>query len=78
MAWIGPKVNNYGKANVYIDGALKGTIDCYSSATGWRYKIWESPTLSSGSHYIQIKPTHTKTAASTNYVVVVDALDVRP
>ena len=54
------------------------TIDCYSASTGWRYRIWESATLAPGSHYIQIRPLHTKSAAATNYVVVVDALDVTP
>jgi hypothetical protein len=78
VAWIGPKVNNYGKANVYVDGAFKGTVDCYSATMGWRYKVWESATLAPGSHYIQIKPTRTKNAASTNYIVVVDGLDVTP
>ena len=80
VAWIGPKVNSYGYANVYLDGAFKGTVDCYAptTATGWRYKIWESGALSPGAHYIQIKPTGTKRAASTNTVVVVDALDVSP
>ena len=78
MAWIGPKTYMYGKANVYIDGAFKATIDCYSATMGWRYRIWESGTLSPGSHYIQIRPTGTKTAASTNTIVVVDALDVTP
>ena len=66
----------YGKANVYIDGAFKGTVDCYSTTTGWRYRIWESATLTRGSHYIYIKPTGTKRAASTGTAVVVDALDV--
>jgi len=73
VAWIGPKSIPYGKANVYIDGALKGTVDCYSAATGWRYKIWESAALPSGNHTIQVRPTHTKNAAATSFVVVVDA-----
>ena len=76
VAWIGPMTNAYGKANIYIDGAYKGTVDCYSAATGWRYRIWESETLALASHYIQIKPTGTKRAASTDTVVVVDAFDV--
>jgi len=78
VAWIGPMTTSYGKANVYIDGAYKGTIDCYNPATGWRYKIWESEELTRERHYIQIRPTGTKRAASTNTVVVVDAFDVTP
>jgi len=78
VAWIGPMTTTYGKANVYIDGAYKGTVDCYSSTMGWRYRIWESASLTRGSHYIQIKPTGTKRAASTNTIVVVDGLDVTP
>jgi len=76
VAWIGPKTYMYGKANVYIDGAFKGTVDCYSATMGWRDRIWESAALPYGTHTIQIRPTGTKTAASTNTIVVVDGLDV--
>jgi len=78
VAWMGPKTYMYGKANVYIDGTLRATVDCYSATMGWRYKIWESAALTRGSHYLQIKPTGTKRAAATNSIVVVDALDVTP
>ena len=76
----GPKQPNYGRADVYIDGAFKGTVDSYApkTATGWRDRIWESAALTRGPHYIQIKPTGTKRTASTNNIVVVDALDVTP
>jgi len=78
VAWIGPKTNAYGCAKVYIDGVYKATVDCYAPAasTGWRYKIWESAELASGTHTIEIRPTGTKRAASLNTIVVVDALDV--
>jgi beta propeller repeat protein len=77
VAWVGPKNSNYGYAKVYIDGVLKGTVDCYGTM-GWRYKIWESAALTPGTHTIEIKPTGTKRAAATSTIVVIDAIDVTP
>ncbi len=80
VAWVGPKVNTYGKAKVYIDGVYEATVDCFAPTgeTGWRYRIWESETLARGAHTIAIVPTGTGNAAALNTVVVVDALDVTP
>jgi mannan endo-1,4-beta-mannosidase len=76
VAWIGPKTPGYGRAKVYIDGILKGTVSQYG-ATGWRYKVWESASLPYGNHTMKIVPTGTKDAASKGTIIVIDAIDVR-
>jgi hypothetical protein len=76
VAWIGPKTPGYGRAKVYIDGKLIGTVSQYGP-TGWRYKVWESASLPYGNHTIKIVPTATKDAASTGTNIVIDAIDVR-
>jgi len=76
VAWIGPKTGNYGRAKVYIDGVLKGTVSQYGTM-GWRTKVWESASLPAGNHTLKIVPTGTKDAASKNTIIVIDAIDVR-
>jgi len=76
VAWIGPKTGNYGRAKVYIDGVLQGTVSQYGT-TGWRYRVWESKSLPAGNHTLKIVPTGTKDAASKSTIIVIDAIDVR-
>jgi 5-hydroxyisourate hydrolase-like protein (transthyretin family) len=77
VAWIGPRTGQYGRAKVYIDGVLQGTVSQYGT-TGWRYRVWESKTLTRGTHTIKIVPTGTKDAVSKSTNIVIDALDVTP
>ena len=77
VAWIGPRALNYGRADVYIDGVRKGTVSQYG-VLGWRYRVWESSALATGSHTIEIRVLGTKDAVSTNTIVVVDGFDVTP
>ncbi len=77
VAWIGPRSPFYGKAAVYIDGAYKATVSQYG-LLGWRCRVWESGTLSRGTHTIEIRVLGTKEAASTSANVVVDGFEVRP
>ena len=77
VAWIGPKTGQYGRAKVYIDDVLQGTVSQYGTMA-WRAKVWESSSLSAGSHTIKIVPTGTKDAASASTIIVIDAIDVRP
>jgi photosystem II stability/assembly factor-like uncharacterized protein len=65
VAWIGPKTGNYGRAQVWIDGAYQGVVSQYGTM-GWRERVWESKTLSPGTHTITIKPTGTKDAAPSS------------
>lgn len=77
IAWIGPKTGGYGRAKVWIDGVYQGVVSQYGTL-GWRERVWESKTLSSGNHTITIRPTGTKDAASKGTIIVIDAFDVTP
>jgi len=77
VAWIGPRTGQYGRVDVYLDGSYQGTV-CQLGPTGWRYRVWESPTLPRGTHTLELRVTGSKSPASTGYTIVVDALDVTP
>lgn len=77
VAWIGPRMNTYGRAEVWIDGIYRATVSQFGP-TGWRCRVWESPTLAPGVHTIEVRPTGLKDAASLYPNVVVDAFDVTP
>lgn len=77
VAWLGPRTTAYGKADVYIDGVKKATVSQYG-VMGWRFRVWESGTLSAGTHVIEIRVLGTKESASTSANVVVDGFDVTP
>jgi hypothetical protein len=68
---------NYGKANVYVDGALKATVDFYAAATTYAVKVYDSPTLTGGIHTVEIRVTGTKSAASTGTVVSLDQIRIK-
>jgi subtilisin family serine protease len=78
VAWVGPKVYNYGRAAVYIDGVYKGTVSQYApgASIGFRQKVWESAVLPEGNHTLEIRVLGTKDAASTGTFIVVDSIDV--
>ncbi|MBE0418491.1 MAG: hypothetical protein IBX63_12125 [Coriobacteriia bacterium] len=77
VAWIGPRTGQYGRIDVYLDGKYQATVSQYGS-TGWRYRVWESPTLARGTHKLELRVTGSKSASSAGYNIVVDALDVTP
>jgi hypothetical protein len=65
----------YGEAEVYIDGADRGSVDLYSATPRWQ--VLESFSgLSSGSHTIVVKVLGTKDPASTGTKVLVDGFVV--
>jgi len=80
ITWLGPKVYNYGRAALYLDGAYKGIVSQYAPASSisFRAKVWESPTLASGTHTLEIRPLAVKDAASSASVIVIDGFDVAP
>ena len=60
-----------GKANVYLDGTLKGTFDNYATST--TYNAARTFTgLSDAVHTISIRPLGTKQAASSGTLISVD------
>ncbi|GAA4716619.1 hypothetical protein GCM10025782_11990 [Pedococcus ginsenosidimutans] len=72
VATTGP---GWGRAEVYVDGVDKGTVDLYASAV--HYQTVRSFTgLSAGSHTITVKVLGTKNPAATAKTVNVDAFVV--
>jgi hypothetical protein len=65
---LGP---NQGKANVYIDGTLKGTFDDYAATT--KYGTAHTFTgLTDAVHTLAIRPLGTKQAASSGTLISID------
>jgi Big-like domain-containing protein len=65
---LGPSM---GRASVYIDGVLKGTVDNYSGVTIAKY-YRSYGGLSDGVHSIRIVVTSAKSALSKGYIIGID------
>jgi hypothetical protein len=78
VSWYATKSNRSGKAAVYVDGALKATVDLYASATTYKATAWTSPTLTKGLHTLRIVSLGAKGAtASAGTDVSIDRVLVR-
>ena len=76
VQWIGYRDPWSGIAQVYLDGALKGTIDTYSASTQAQAVLFSSSGLSNASHTLTIVVTGTHNANSAGAWVWLDAFDV--
>ena len=77
VQWIGPKNNNGGIADVYLDGSQVATVDTYSPAGKLFQQVLYSATgLAAGSHTLTIAVSGQKNPASSADTVVVDAINV--
>ncbi len=76
VAWVAPKSNTRGKAEVYLDGAKVATVDLYSSTALSRKVIYSANGLTLSDHALQIKVLGTKNASSSGTRVDVDAFVV--
>ena len=74
--WVTATGPAYGKAQVLVDGVLKGTFDQYARAAQWKVARSVSG-LAAGPHTIQVKVLGTRSTASTGTAVVVDAVVAR-
>jgi Bacterial Ig-like domain len=66
------KTSGSGKADIYIDGALKATVDLYAAATTYKVKVFDSAALVNGVHTLVIKANGAKAAASSSTSVSID------
>jgi hypothetical protein len=55
IAWVGLKGIGRGKANVYINGVLKATVDLYSATTLKQRVVWSANYAASATRTITIK-----------------------
>lgn len=76
VRWIGYRDPWSGIAQVYLDGALKGTIDTYSASEQAQAVLYSSNRLSNASHKLTIVVTGKHDASSAGAWVWVDAFDV--
>jgi len=76
VRWIGFKAVWGGIALVYLDGALRATVDTYAPAEQAQAVMYTATGLAAGLHTITIKVTGTWNPAGCCSWVVVDAFDV--
>lgn len=65
-----------GRADVYLDGVYKATIDQYSPTTDLQHVTYDTGAIAAGTHELRVVPTWTKHPASANTVISVDAVEV--
>jgi len=78
ISWIAYKDEWSGIARVYLDGALKTTIDTYQSPSQARTVPYSIGGLAPGTHSLMIEATGTRNSSSKGSWVWVDAFDVTP
>jgi hypothetical protein len=76
VSWIGYRDEWSGIAKVYVDGALRSTVDTYSTPGKAQTSSYSISGLPAGSHSLTIEATGTKSAGSRGTWVWVDAFDV--
>jgi alpha-L-fucosidase len=75
ITWLGPKGNDHGKADVYIDNIFQTAIDTYATARADQVNLYTKSNLSSGTHTIKIVLRSDNNPASSNRYVEVDAFE---
>jgi galactosylceramidase len=73
---IGSLDRNCGKADIYIDGSLKATVDTYSDSVKYRKSIYSAYQLSSGNHTFKLIVTGIKNSSSSDTYVNIDAVEI--
>ncbi|MEN8158369.1 MAG: T9SS type A sorting domain-containing protein, partial [Bacteroidota bacterium] len=73
---IAPTNNNLGKAQVFIDGTLKETVDYYGEFA-LQQTIFIDSSLSSGEHTIEVVATNTMRPEAQGTFVFIDAFAVK-
>lgn len=78
ISWYGVKGADHGKADVYIDGILDGTVDTYSSTRSVQALLYSKSGLSSGTHTFKIVVRSDRNPSASNNYVEVDDLTYTP
>jgi hypothetical protein len=78
VRWIAYRDERGGRARVYIDGGLVGTIDTYAAPAQARAMMFEKSGLARGAHTLVVEVTRTRRPASSGFWVWADAFDVIP
>lgn len=76
VSLLGRKAPDGGRADVYLDGVRKATLDFYRSTTQWKAPMWSASGLAAGTHTVKVVVLGTRQAASTGTWVYLDAFVV--
>jgi hypothetical protein len=76
LKWFCTKAKDRGKAEVYIDGVMKATVDTYSAKNEPTSAVFDSGELPLGKHAIRVVALGQKNDASSNCWVECDKLEV--
>lgn len=68
----GLKSAGKGKANIYIDGVLNSTVDCYAAVEDWNATLFSKTDLTPGTHTIKVEVSGQKNASATGYQINID------
>ncbi|HEY2298438.1 MAG TPA: beta-galactosidase [Jatrophihabitans sp.] len=74
VRWIGPRTNNHGLADVYVDGVKQATVD--DSGSQNQAVIFQKTGLADGRHTLKIVVDGAHGSGSTDNYVSIDAVDV--
>ena len=74
VAWLGQKDVNYGLADVYLDGVLKETVDCYNDRNIYQQVLFSAVDLAPGEHTLRIVCKGQKSASSQDSYIDVDSI----
>ena len=73
LDWIAMKGTGTGKADVYLDGVFKKTVDLAASSAIYQVAVWSTGDLPSGQHNVKISRSASCPAGK---FVTLDAVDV--
>lgn len=73
VTWIGNTYTNRGLADVYIDGVLQATVDCYAATWTSQVALYGTTGLSDSTHVIRVVVTGQKNPSATDCIIVIDA-----
>ena len=73
---IGKKSPQYGKARILLDGVDSGYVDFYDSKWTYQQLVYTTGTIADGQHTLTLEWSGVKNAASTGYLVNIDAMVV--
>ena len=54
ITWIGEMDNNKGNVDVYVDGTLQKTVNCYSTTEISQVRLFSATNLAAGTHSIKL------------------------
>jgi hypothetical protein len=74
----GQKDDWCGKADIYVDGVFKKTIDCYSSAVSPNQLLYDTGVLSAGNHTVKLVVLHQKNDSAHEYYINADKFEITP